>query len=448
MTTPQLEKVFFNYILSNKKFFELVRPYFFRNSEIQFVYGIIREYMLKSTDAKTPTPRQILDMVAIEDKEGIITKEILKSILQVDLKEYDEKNFIEPRFNGWILSNRLKTGTVDIIDETRNLDSISDFEKAIEAANRIKGIVDEMSSTNFVQDDDMGSDFDDIDAHNQDTSSLKIKSGFETIDHMLGGGWDIGTLNILMGMSNSGKSLWMQNLAVKSADLGYNVLYVTLEMNEKKVLKRLGSMRLKIPINDYDKLSQDREYMGRKIANLKNMGGDMGGDLFEKKIGKIITKFWAAGTAQISDLDNYIQKLKEKREIKIDMIIVDYIALIAAPKSSGGDNLYTKGKFVAEGLRALAAKWKLPLITAVQLAKDAWNASDLTLESVPESKAIVETCDSFFGIIRTSEMQRQNLYRLKMLKQRDGDFSKAHIKINLNPTYLTLENDLFIDSVQ
>ena len=246
----------------------------------------------------------------------------------------------------------------------------------------------------------------------------------------------------------SHNSLWMQNLAVKSADLGYNVLYVTLEMNEKKVLKRLGSMRLKIPINDYDKLSQDREYMGRKITNLKNMSSDMGGDLFEKKIGKIITKFWAAGTAQISDLDNYIQKLKEKREIKIDMIIVDYIALIAAPNSSGGDNLYTKGKFVAEGLRALAAKWKLPLITAVQLAKDAWNASDLTLESVPESKAIVETCDSFFGIIRTPEMQRQNLYRLKMLKQRDGDFSKAHIKINLNPTYLTLENDLFIDSVQ
>jgi hypothetical protein len=32
-----------------------------------------------------------------------------------------------------------------------------DFDKAVEAANRIKGIVDEMSSTNFVQDDDMGS---------------------------------------------------------------------------------------------------------------------------------------------------------------------------------------------------------------------------------------------------------------------------------------------------
>lgn len=442
--TPQLEKVFFSFVLQNKKYFEIVKPYFFRNSEIQFVYGIIRNYMLKNSDTQIPTPRQILDMVSLEDKEGVITKEILKSILQVNLKEYDEKNFIEPKFNAWVLSNRLKTGTVDIIDETRNLDTISDFEKAIEAADKIKAIVEEMSSTNFVQDDDMGSDFDDPENHVQDSSKFKVKCGFETIDHMLGGGWDVGTLNILMGMSNSGKSLWMQNFAVKMADLGYNILYITLEMSERKVMKRVGSMRLRIPINDYDKLSADTEFLKKRIQNLSK-SDTVGGDLFDKKVGKIITKFWAAGTCQVQDFDNYIQKLKDKRGIKIDIVIVDYIALIAAPKSSGGDNLYTKGKFVAESLRALASKWKIPLITAVQLAKDAWNSTDLTLESVPESKAIVETCDTFFGIIRNEEMKRQNLYRLKLLKQRDGDFLKSQIKINLNPTFLILENDQFLD---
>ena len=78
--TPQLEKVFFNFILKNKKYFEIVKPYFFRNSEIQFVYGVLREYMLKG-DTKTPSPRQILDMVTLEDKEGIITKDILISKL-------------------------------------------------------------------------------------------------------------------------------------------------------------------------------------------------------------------------------------------------------------------------------------------------------------------------------------------------------------------------------
>lgn len=440
--TPQLEKVFFNFILKYRKYFDIVKPYFFRNSEIQFVYGVVRNYIVNSSDTQVPTPRQILDMVNLEDKEGIITKEILKSILQVDLKEYDEKNFIEPKFNAWILSNRLKTGTVDIIDETRNLDSISDFEKAVEAADRIKAIVDEMSSTNFVQDEDMGADFDDPEQHVQDSSKFKIKSGFETLDHMLGGGWDIQTLNCIMAETNNGKSLWMQNFAVKSADSGNNVLYITLEMSERKVMKRLGAMRLRIPINDYDIVSKDTDLIKKKIAALSHADG---GDIFDKKVGKIMSKFWAAGTATVADFDNYIQKLKEKRDIKIDLIIVDYITLVAAPKGLGADNLYSKGKNLAEGLRALGAKYKCPVITGVQVAKDAWNSSDITLESVPESKAIAETADTFFAIIRTEEMKRQNIYRFKLLKQRDGDFLKSQIRLNLNSTYLTLENDQFLD---
>jgi hypothetical protein len=42
-------------------------------------------------------------------------------------------------------------------------------------------------------------------------------------------------------------------------------------------------------------------------------------------------------------------------------------------------------------------------------------------------------------------MRRLNLYRFKLLKQRDGDFSRSQIRINLNPTYLTLEGDQFVD---
>jgi hypothetical protein len=219
--SPQLEKVFFNYVLNNKKFFDVVKTFFFRNSEIQFVYGVLREYMLVNTSSQPPSPRQILDMVSLEDREGVITKEILKSILQVDLKEYDEKNFIEPKFNAWVLSNRLKAGTIDIIDETRNLDAISDFDKAVEAANRIKSIVDEMSSTNFVQDDDMGSDFDDAEDHVQDSSKYKVKCGFETIDHMLSGGWDISTLNVIMAQTNGGKCFFGDGY-IKLREIGKN----------------------------------------------------------------------------------------------------------------------------------------------------------------------------------------------------------------------------------
>jgi len=399
--------------------------------------------MNKNSDVETPHAKQILEMVNLEDQDGLITKEILKSILTVNMNEYDELNFIIPKFNAWILNNRLKSGTVDIIDETRNLDTLTDFDQTVLAANKIREIVDQMSKTDFVSDDDMGSDFDDPESHVQDTARFKVRSGFETIDHMLGGGWDVQTLNVIMAETNNGKSLWMQNFAVRAADMGFNVLYVTLEMSERKVMKRIGAMRLKIPINDYDNVSKDTELIKKKIASLKNTSST---DLFEKKVGKVYTKFWAAGTATVGDIDNFIQKLKEKKGIKIDLLIVDYITLVAVLKGTAGDNLYTKGKSLAEGLRAIGAKFKMPVITGVQVAKDAWNSNDITLEQVPESKAIAETADTFFAIIRTEEMKRQNLYRFKLLKQRDGDFLKSQVKLNLNSIYLTLENDTFLDS--
>ena len=101
--TISLEKIFFAYILTNKKYFEIVEPFYIKNIEIQFVYNIIRKYMLKNLEADIPTPKQILEMVQLEDKEGIITKEILKAILTTTLKDYDEANFIIPKLNAWIL---------------------------------------------------------------------------------------------------------------------------------------------------------------------------------------------------------------------------------------------------------------------------------------------------------------------------------------------------------
>jgi replicative DNA helicase len=442
--TIGIEKLFFGYILQNKKYFSVVEGFYFKNSEIQFVYNIIKKYMTKGGNIEIPSPKQILEMVSLEDKDGMITKEILKSMLIINLTEYDEVNFLIPKFNAWILSNKIKAGTVDIIDETRNLDGISDLQDTMDTVNKIKNIVETMSNVNFLgEDDDMGSDFDDVESHVQDNSKYKISTGIKSLDQALDGGFDIITLTTLMCESGGGKSIWMQNLTTNCANLGYNVLYVSLEMSERKVFKRIGSMRLRIPINEYDNISKDVEYMRKRIESLKN--STTTNDIFEKKIGKIFCKFWAAGTATCVDIDNSIQKLQDRKGIKIDLIVIDYLTLLITPKTnSGGDTLYTKGKLLAEGARALGAKYKCPVITAVQVAKEAWGSNDLSLSSVPESKAIVETSDLFLGIIRSPEMQKQNLYRLKILKQRDGGFLNAQIRINMNPMYLNLENDTLL----
>lgn len=445
--TVSLEKIFFSYVLQNKRFFAVVEPGYFRNAQIQLVYRVVRQYVLKDLDVAVPGAKQIWEMVSLEDREELVTKESLKAMMTVNLAEYDEKNFILPRLNLFILSNRIKGSAGDIVDEARNIDAITEFDDAMAVVGKIRGIVDEMAKTNYADDGDLGSDFDEVEDHVQDSSRFKVRSGFDTLDHMLSGGWDIQTLNCIMAATNAGKSLWMQNFATRAADLGCDVLYITLEMSERKVMKRIGSMRLRIPIKDYDEMSKNTDFMRRRIEEHRRRGGGLSGDLFASNPGKILIKFWAAGTATVADIDSYLTKLREKRGFRPNLVIVDYITLIAPQKGVVGDNLYIKGKHLAEGLRAIGAKHQCPVVTGIQVAKEAWNANDITLEQVPESKAIAETADTFFAIIRTEEMKRQNLYFFKLLKQRDGDFIKSKIKVNLNPTYLTLENDIFLDAV-
>ena len=83
--------------------------------------------------------------------------------------------------------------------------NINEFDDASVISNKIKEICNSMTTVDYIQDDNIGSDFDDVESHIQDSSRYKIKSGFDTIDHMLGGGWDISTLNIIMAETSNGK---------------------------------------------------------------------------------------------------------------------------------------------------------------------------------------------------------------------------------------------------
>lgn len=214
--TITLERIFFAYILRNKSYFNVVLPHFFKNPDMEFVYQVIRKYMIEHTSSEVPSPKQIAEMVFLEDTDKRISRELLKSILKVELSEYDEDNFIKPKLTAWILINRVKGATNDIIDESRILDNVQDLDSALECVSKIKSITDEATSVSFNDDDDLGTDFDDAEEHSQDHSNVKVKTGWESLDHVLGGGWDISTLNIIMGETNSGKCFFGSNIYIKN----------------------------------------------------------------------------------------------------------------------------------------------------------------------------------------------------------------------------------------
>lgn len=244
----------------------------------------------------------------------------------------------------------------------------------------------------------------------------------------------------------SHNSMWLHNIANKATNNGKVVVVITLEMASRKVMKRLGSMRLKIDIDQYDELSKDSTFIKNKINQVKNSNNGM---FNTDNPGKLFVKKFNTGDCTVTDIDNYLHKLQEAKNIKVDMVLVDYINIMSV-EDSGNDirnNLYMKGKHLAEGLRFIADKYNLVMITATQLDRAVWGASDVKLNDIPESKAVAETADTVWAIIRTPSMKKENKYKLKILKLRDGEHKEEQIRFDFNTKYLLIENDMMEGAV-
>ena len=124
----------------------------------------------------------------------------------------------------------------------------------------------------------------------------------------------------------SHNSMWLYNIACNAVNQGKNVAVITVEMSQRKVMKRLGAMRLRIDVDQYDEISKDSVFIKNKINMLKNQGNG----LFNTDApGKLFVKKFNTGDCSVTDIDNYITKLEENKNIDLDLIVIDYINLMS-----------------------------------------------------------------------------------------------------------------------
>lgn len=442
-----LEKYFFAYILENPKFFQKVDPISFKNSKIKFIYERIRNYYVNSEKPIVPSNHKINELIRLDDPDSeAVSMEYLKQLLTVDIGNIvqdKDDDYLKKSIYSWCTSNQIKQQMYKAIDWIRDMDEI-DYNNTEKVSAKLRELMTDATLMNF-DDEDLGLDFFDVEAHIQDTSQSKIPSGWHTLDDLLNGGWTRKTLNLIIGGSNSGKSLWLANIGVNAANHGKNVLYITLEMSDKEVIKRMGSKWLKIPIENYDVKSKDKKYMQSKLKELQTRSALHSDDnLFNPSLGQIFVKEFPSGTCSTEDIDNHIKTVEETKGIKIDMVIVDYLTIMQ-PEKSDSSSLFSNGKYLSNKLRAIAQIRNLVMVSAMQIGKDAQEAPEINMSDISESKAIYENADLIFGIIRTPNMRRENKYILKLLKLRNGSFKWEKTHFEFNDTYMSIENDKKLD---
>jgi hypothetical protein len=201
-------------------------------------------------------------------------------------------------------------------------------------------------------------------------------------------------------------------LAADYLQQGYNVLYVTLELAEKRVAERIDANMFNQNVSEIKNIP--KAVFMNKISKLN-----------EKTHGKLVIKEYPTGTASAATIRILLDELKNKKGFVPDVIFVDYLGICASARyrNSSTVNTYTYQTSVAEELRALAVEMDILLWSSVQTNRAGMNASDYDIEAIADSTGPYKTCDSLLAIIRTDDLNAMNQMILKQLKNRFGDLN-------------------------
>ena len=252
----------------------------------------------------------------------------------------------------------------------------------------------------------------------------QVSTGWPTLDQRLYGGMNRGELNIFAGGSGSGKSLFMQNIAVNWAEAGLNGIYLSLELSEELTALRMDSMITGMSTKEVFK---ELDSVELKIR----MAG--------KKSGHIRIKYMPA-QSNVNQIRAYIKELQIQSGIKMDFIMVDYLDLVmpVTAKVSPSD-LFVKDKYVSEELRNLAKEVNMIMITASQLNRGAVEEIEFDHSHISGGLSKINTADNVFGIFTSRAMKERGRYQLQLMKTRssNGVGTKVDLEYNVESTRIT-----------
>jgi replicative DNA helicase len=206
-------------------------------------------------------------------------------------------------------------------------------------------------------DADLGLDFDDIEAmikYYQD-KLIGVLTVHLELNKRLGTGFLPGTLSIVMAASGIGKSLLMTDLISGNIKEGKNVLLVSMEMEDKEIMKRVHANALNLPINKLSTISPDVIRIAHEKFSKENT------------LGKFFIKDYPTGTFSPLMLDALLDNYKTELGIEFDIIYLDYLGIMKSDLITPNAGLYSYIKSIVEETRSIAKKRKIPIVSASQL---------------------------------------------------------------------------------
>jgi replicative DNA helicase len=238
----------------------------------------------------------------------------------------------------------------------------------------------------------------------------KVPLALDMMNRITKGGFSNKTLNLFLSATHGGKSAMMCFLAAQNLMDGKNVLYVSLEMAEEEIARRIDANLMNVTLDELRELPQ--KMYDDRILKLRT-----------KTTGKLIIKEYPTAGAHIGHLRALLNELLLKRDFKPDIVYIDYLNIMTSFRIKPGtvSNTYVYNKAISEEVRGLAIEVDCPFVSASQFNRGGAVNSDPNMEDISESFGVNFTADFIAALISSDELIKQNLMMVKQLKSRYDD---------------------------
>ena len=384
-----------------RKAMPFIKTEYFADTTGKKLFDVLSKYFIDYSAIPTKEALEI-EVGQLKDISDDQHQEIVKAIGNIDT-EKSEFDWILDTTEKWCKERALYLALMSSI-------KIAEGNDEQRAAGAIPSILSEALAVTF--DNHIGHDYledyeERYDFYHQ--KEEKIPFDLEFFNKITKGGLPNKTLNVALAGTGVGKSLFMCHVTSSCLLQGKNVLYITMEMAEEKIAERIDANLLNVPIQKLHDLP--RAMYENKISALS-----------KKTQGKLIIKEYPTASAHVGHFKALLNELELKRNIKPDIIFIDYLNICASQRYKGSIvNSYTYVKAIAEELRGLAVETNVPIVTATQTTRSGFGSSDVDLTDTSESFGLPATADLMFALISTEELEEQNQIMVKQLKNRYHD---------------------------
>ena len=337
-------------MLENNEFFNKVitvlDPKYFSNQGCSKLVQLVKNYYVEygTVPVITELAMMVRDVPNVE-----LRKEIVKDIQAINTSEIlDNMDFLIKSTTSFIKDSIFTSALIIGSDALTEKDEAKILKS--------KELMEEMSKVNL-ENSDLGLDFTDIEtmiAYYQN-KLIGILTQHLELNKRLSTGFLPGTLSIIMAASGIGKSLLMTDLISGNIKEGKNVLLISMEMEDKEIMKRVHANALDLPINKLTSISPDRIRLAYENFTKNNT------------LGRFFIKDYPNGTFSPLMLDALLDTYKLELGIEFDIVYLDYLGIMKSDLITPSAGLYSYVKSIVEETRSIAKKKKIPIISASQL---------------------------------------------------------------------------------